>query len=325
MNKFDYSVLATPPTFREARKEVPVIPSHYKNVIYVFAIIAIMMSIYVVGISAYNIPHVIPILFSGYALFAFYNFWCYRKEIIDIASVQRFAKANDMTSFYNAKLDIPYPGSLFNEGHTQYITMAARTKEESDTIEVGNYRYVTGHGRSARTHNYTYALMKLDKRVPHIFIDSKSNNSWLQRNHAKDYASSQQLKFEGDFNDHFTVLVPDDYGRDATYILTPDILQALIQYGKDYDFELMDNTLVMFKHGQANLSDAKTLETILAKATQFAGEFRKQTRFYADERVAAGRVGTVAEGGQKLKTAFPWLLVGIAVYFVVSWLVRIFA
>lgn len=323
MNKFDYSILAVPVPYDEARNEVTEIPTHYKNIRIAFIAIAVIVAIQIVVLRAYEHWFIIPLLVVPYIGAGMYYYNRFRIDISRTAGLYRFAKANDMHAISSVDAD-QYPGALFNEGHTRRIVMALRTKDENEAVEVGNYRYVTGTGRNATTHNFTYMLIKLDKVVPHIFVDSKQNNSWWYREHASNFAKNQQLKFEGDFNTYFKVLVPDDYAKDALYIFTPDVLQSLLDYGKDYDFEFMGDTLIMFKRGQVNLADSHNLESMFSKAMLFASQFRKQTKLYRDERAAAGEVNTIATGGQRLRYAFPWLLVIFLTYFAVNAIIGIF-
>ncbi len=323
MKKFDYSILAVPVPYDQARREVREIPKQFKNAQIAFIGIGVLLVIQIIVMRAYEHLQIVPLILVPYALVGGYFYWKFRRDIQRIAGIHRFANANDMHAIASSSSD-QYPGTLFNDGHTREVVMALRTKDDKEPIEIGNYRFVTGHGRSARNHDFTYMLIKLDKVLPHIFIDSKSNNSFWNREHASDYSKSQQLQFEGDFNKYFKALVPDDYGRDANYIFTPDVLQALIQYGKEYDFELMGDTLVMFKRGQVNLADPKNLEVMFSKVTMFAAKFRKQTKLYTDDRVAAEATGTIAPEGQKLRSAFPWLLVGIFAYIIISIITRIF-
>ncbi len=323
MKKYDYSVIALPVPYDQARKEVTEIPKQFKNARIALVAIFVILLVQIIIMRAYENWYVIPIILVPYLTIAGYFYWKFRRDIQRIASIRRFANANDMYTIASSSSD-QYPGTLFNDGHTREVVMALRTKDDKEPIEIGNYRFVTGHGRGARNHDFTYMLIKLDKVLPHIFIDSKSNNSFWNREHASTYSKSQQLQFEGDFNKYFKALVPDDYGRDANYIFTPDVLQALIQYGKEYDFELMGDTLVMFKRGQVNLADPKNLEVMLSKVTMFATKFRKQTKLYTDDRVAAEATGTIAPEGQKLRSTFPWLIVGLFVYIVINIIIRNF-
>ncbi|MEO5690934.1 MAG: hypothetical protein ABIQ64_01990 [Candidatus Saccharimonadales bacterium] len=324
MKKFDYSVIAVPVPYDQARREVTEIPKQFKNARIAFIGIGVLLVVQIIVMRAYEHLQIIPLLLVPYALVAGYFYWKFRRDIQRIAGIYRFASANDMHAIASSSSD-QYPGTLFNDGHTREVVMALRTKDDKEPIEIGNYRFVTGHGRSARNHDFTYMLIKLDKVLPHIFIDSKSNNSFWNREHASDYAKSQHLQFEGDFNKYFKALVPEDYGRDANYIFTPDVLQALLQYGKEYDFELMGDTLIMFKRGQVNLADPKNLEVMLSKVTMFATKFRKQTKLYKDDRVVTEAMGTIAPEGKKLRSAFPWFLVLVLGYFAVSIFIRVFA
>lgn len=308
--------------FNQARKEVTYTPKLYKNASLAAVLIGIVVIVQVLISRLHENVGGLLIFISVFILMGGYFYRQYRLEISNIAMLQRFASANNAKLLLGASAE-SYSGALFHDGHTREIVMALEVSDD-EPMEIGNYRYVTGHGRSARTHTFTYIRIKLDVAVPHIFIDSTSNNHWWYREHASQFASNQELKFEGDFSDHFRVLVPDEYGRDATYILTPDVLQALLQFGKEFDFELVDNELCMFKRGQVNLADEMQLKTLFAKAGMFAKAFRKQTKRYTDERMAEQSVKAVAPGGQRLRTAIPWLLVALASYFIVSILIQTF-
>ena len=315
MKTFDYSTLSQPITYKEARAEVKEVPGRYKNAMFVIALLILIFGFNILLIGAVDNLFIIllPLLFvAGFAAFYYRRF---RKEVINLAQVQRFAKANDMITVANSGEFTGYPGSLFNDGHSRSIIMSVRTKEPKDMMEVGNYRYVIGSGKNSHEYFFTYMLIRLDRKVPHIYIDSKGNNSWGNRNHAGDFARSQKFELEGDFNKYFTVYAPSEYESDALYILTPDVMHSLVTYGQDFDFELIDDTLIMFKHGVVALGESNNLETLLSKAMEFAEEFRQQTKRYADDRVANAAANTVAVKGQRLKSGFPWVIVFIVAYF----------
>ena len=55
------------------------------------------------------------------------------------------------------------------------------------------------------------------------------------RNGMTEYAGT----LEGDFDRHFTLYAPDGYGRDALYLLTPDLMSRLIDSARAFDVSLL--------------------------------------------------------------------------------------
>ncbi len=50
-----------------------------------------------------------------------------------------------------------------------------------------------------------------------------------------------ELELEGDFGKHFELHVPAGYERDALYVLTPDVMQVLIDEAADRRVEIVDD------------------------------------------------------------------------------------
>lgn len=98
-------------------------------------------------------------------------------------------------------------------------------------LEVGRYEYTVGSGKQRRMYTWYYAGMRLPRRVPHLVLDSKSNDGTVMgkaliSNLPVVISSSQRISLEGDFDRYFTLYAPR-YDVDVRYVLTPDVMAAL--------------------------------------------------------------------------------------------------
>lgn len=211
-----------------------------------------------------------------------------------------FAVQNNLN--YVAKAPAPaYAGAIFGIGHSQKLLNAFGIPGESP-IELGNYRYVTGSGKSSQTHNYGYMRLKLPRRLPHMMLDAQSNNIFKFSNLPQTFTKDQRLSLEGDFNNYFTLYAPQKYERDALYVFTPDVMQALVDHASDYDVEIIDDNLFIYSSKHFNLMRPDTWKKLLFLASNLGPEFESQTDYYADERVGDREQNMIASGGRRLKT-----------------------
>ena len=75
------------------------------------------------------------------------------------------------------------------------------------------------------------------------------------------------------------------YGRDALYIFTPDVMAALIDFGRTYDIEIVDDYLLFYGTQQLTLDSQQQLESLLGVIEIVSKEIHDQSHRYADERV----------------------------------------
>lgn len=230
----------------------------------------------------------------------------------DTVRMKRFAQRNN--AVFRQNVTSPnLNGMIFDEGHTRYIEDSLSF---TNGIEVGNYTCVKGSGKNKVTYNYSYARVALNRNLPHMVLDAKSNN-FLGSNLPDRFDSSQRLELEGDFNNHFNVYVPGGYERDALYVFTPDVMQVLVDKGSRYDIEIVEDELFIFKTGKLTLSKKSELEGLMEIAESISTELRDQSKRYVDERVlqnpgvgvqninAAITKPVIASEGRRLKQQKP--------------------
>lgn len=204
-------------------------------------------------------------------------------------------------------------GLIFDVGHSRkYRGVLSYESDGKRTLEIGRYQYTVGSGKHQATYYWRYAAVRMARKLPHMVLDSTHNNAKLfgkalLSNLPTILPNSQRVSLEGDFNDHFTLYAPKEYNVDARYILTPDVMAALIDSSSEFDVEIVDD-VVFFYTPTTDKADSKVLGELFAVLDVVSRELYEQTDFYADDRVANARQNnTVATQGKRLKK---WKLPG---------------
>jgi hypothetical protein len=233
------------------------------------------------------------------------------------AALDGFARANSLT--FSPRSGGPsYPGSVFGLGSDR--TAGDRlTDHVGRYLDLGNYRYTTGSGKNRTTHDWGYLALRLDRRLPHMVLDSRSNNSLFGSNLPSSFDRDQILKLEGDFNEHFTLYCPAEYERDALYVFTPDLMALLIDEAGTLDVEIVDDWMLVYSPQPFRMADPATLQRLFRIVDTVGQKTLSQTDRYADERIGDRSVNLVAPAGTRLKKGVPVAAIVAFVVFGAFW------
>lgn len=149
----------------------------------------------------------------------------------------------------------------------------------AQSVEIGNILR-----DSRRSPEWHYITVTLPAPLPHLVLDAVSNNG-MQSDLPGGVSPEQRLSLEGDFDRWFRVYSPAQYGRDALYVLTPDVMVALIDTAAKFNVEIVDDTLVFFAPKSADFGAAATWESIDAVLNTVATRIVTSAQRYLDERV----------------------------------------
>lgn len=240
---------------------------------------------------------------------------------VERVQLRKFAADNSLQFIINAaQLDGSttvghvLPGALFDIGHSRVFSKGF---SRGDGTVVVNYQYTVGSGKNSRTYDWGVMRCKLPRKLPNVILDAKSNNSFFGSNLPNLYSGGQDLELEGDFNKYFRVLVPQGYGRDALYFLTPELMAHLVDYGKDYEFEIVDDYLYIYSKNSFTFNK-ETLPNIFQTIDYFAYQFSDNVKRYADERVPGAKISNVVSiQGARLKKRFAWAGLAVVILVVV--------
>ncbi len=231
----------------------------------------------------------------------------------------RFAAANGAT-FAHDQSNPSLPGLIFDEGDSRVLRESINF---SDGTVLGVHEYTTGSGKNRTTHRWGFVSVKLPRKLPNMVLDSEKNNFFgLISNLPDTFSKDQKLSLEGDFDTYFSLYAPQQYGTDALYIFTPDVMQAAIDHGGGYDMEVVDDTFYVYMQMGADLSKADTVKNLLDIASKVGGEIEHQGDYYADERVGDRALNLVAAPGQRLKGGFSWLIVVVIAFYAIGMLIQ---
>jgi len=237
--------------------------------------------------------------------------------------MDRFATANGLL-FSPRDADPAYPGMIFARGHSRFALDHIRSTT-GRFLDIGNYRYTTGSGKNAQTHNWGFMAFALDRKLPHMVLDSTANNGLFGSNLDVGFSRQQVLSLEGDFDRYFTLYCPQEYERDALYVFTPDLMALLIDEASPFDVEIIDDWMFVYSATRFPVADPAVFERLFRIIDTVGTKTLTQTDHYSDERVGDPTVNLVAPEGQRLKRGIrrsTIIVIGIlAAYWLVSFLI----
>lgn len=307
--KLDYTSLGLPVTSADvaAYKQVKS-QGAIKSTLWIFALFSVFACMIILplliqtigSLSSGNIEAIVPLgaLIVPFVLVVIIAVVYSRYNERRRAKLYRFALQNHLMFIENSTYT-SYKGMIFDEGYSRVIKQLLRF---SDGSEVGNYQYETGSGRSRATHTYGYVKIPLTRNLPHMVLDGKANNLFgIITGMSDSFDRSQKLSLEGDFDKYFTLYAPKEYERDALYVFTPDVMQILIEEGKRYDMEIVDNELFVYSNALFDLVSETQLSSLVKIIETIGSEIRSQSTRYADEKVQSSKENNiVAEKGRRL-------------------------
>lgn len=307
----DYSALTLPvtkadiDTYKRSYNKKPFLPKSLMILLATaFIMAAILMLLVVVrSLGSTNFGPFIAVV----GIMAFIAERSRRRLLARNAMLYKFATSNNLSLRKDVSNPM-YAGMIFDNGHSRRIDEALLF---SGGTEIGNYIYVTGSGKNQRTYTWGYAKVKLARKLPHMVLDAKGNNFWKFSNLSDIFDRSQVLALEGDFNNYFTLYAPKQYERDAFYVFTPDVMAAMVDHGREYDIEIVDDELFIYGSKHFKLDQPQFYEHMLAIINAIGSKLLDQTDYYADERIGNRTANIVAPEGQRLKSGFNWMIVVI--------------
>lgn len=230
----------------------------------------------------------------------------------------RFALANKLV-YSPSSPDPHYPGSIFGQGHSRKTLDHLRSATDR-FLDMGNYQYVTGSGKNSTTHSWGFLALHLDRRLPHMVLDSTANNGWFGSNLPSAFKKDQVLALEGDFNTHFTLYCPKEYERDALYVFTPDLMALLIDEAAPFDVEIVDDWMFVYSSKKFDPTSPALYQRLFRIIDTVGAKTLAQTDRYVDERIGSFAANMVAPKGQRLAKGVPVAAIVFSIVFGLIWL-----
>lgn len=197
---------------------------------------------------------------------------------------------------------------------TRFALWRATSGWEPDLqIAVARYRGGKSDPKGPRI-AFRFLQLRLPRTLPHLLLDSRSNGRIRGT-----LSGSQRISLEGDFDRWFVAHAPGGYERDALEILTPDVMAGLIDYGRHWDIEVVDDLLIVVSNRFRRGSDRDETTALLRFSETVAEAFAHQTRTYSDPRADRPRTEVAPPGRRLRRVPAVWATaIGLAV--LVVWL-----
>lgn len=188
---------------------------------------------------------------------------------------QNFGTANNwrvgIATMPEATVEGLIPPSLLGRGHSEELSPFVEAKPGNHTFEVFMYKFSTGSGKSEKDHYCTIAHVSLEKPFPHLILDSKSNKTLLERGDA-----TQRVKLEGDFDSYFTLFIQKGRQIDALSVITPDVMQTLIDMNSHQEIEVSDKHLFFISNN--DLRNSASVKALFEAANALTDEIVHKAR-----------------------------------------------
>ena len=135
-----------------------------------------------------------------------------------------------------------------------------------------------------RARGWRYLAVKLPAPLPHLILDAAPHDG-LDGDLPQGVDQGQRFSLEGDFDRWFRVYTPAGYGKDALYVLTPDVMADLLDHARGFNVEILDDTIVFFTEPAADYSQAEAWERVDALLTTVVARIATSAGRYLDVRV----------------------------------------
>jgi hypothetical protein len=188
-------------------------------------------------------------------------------------AIEKFVKSNGFLPLNDMRSTAELPQVLVGSGITCSVndgfSVPLGTGSQQDFLDVFECMGTDGT-KNRNPDRYTVAAFQSANELPHIFLDAKENGI------SHSYTDQQKISLEGNFNQYFDLFAPGMANIEARQILTPQVMQMLIDSGANYDIEINGRVVTVFSPGQ--LIAKNTLPALIT----FAQSLQKEL---ADEQV----------------------------------------
>lgn len=170
-------------------------------------------------------------------------------------------------------------------------------------IEFGNLAY-----RKRRAGQWRYLAVTLRVPLPHLILDSTETNGVL-RNLPVHVTSRQRLSLEGDFDRWFRLYVPMGYERDALFVISPEVMAALVDHAHRYSIEILGDTVIFFAPETFSFAEEGSWLSVEALLSGAVPPLVASGSRYRDERIPEQNISRTVASVRALieNPGVPWV------------------
>lgn len=184
-------------------------------------------------------------LFLYGVLLPLFLYASYRASRYQAESMRRFADACGFEYASYSDLDDSYASMLFKKGHSRAIANVVSGEYGATAFELFHFQYTTGSGKNSQSHFYTVCCFDFSGPLPDLILEE--NRFFEGEALADTYHKS--LTLDAGFAKRFNLYVAEDLEIEALEILTPEVMEFLIDRGSAYSIEMRDKRMYVIENG----------------------------------------------------------------------------
>lgn len=161
-----------------------------------------------------------------------------------------FARANQF-DYQKGSAGLGQTGFIFSIGHSQFYKDVVSGTYQKLPLLLFMFHYTIGYGRNSHTYDRAVMAINFNTLLPAFVLRRHRKFQLLEeeRESLKSYNYTEKINLEGDFADHFQVYIRPGTQVDVLTILTPDVMQILVNLDK-YEIEMTsDGSFCVYCHG----------------------------------------------------------------------------
>lgn len=217
-----------------------------------------------------------------------------RAKVVKGKQISQFASANNMSysmgisAAFNTRMKGMFANSnsIENAVVTEVLHSTADPFSELGNIQFSIVRADLGLHREIDTiHTWGFAKVTLPNSLPHIILDSLTNDMFGLGSLPGSLDKKQRLSLEGELDTKFALYAPLDYATDAYYIFPPSVLIQFTNLSQPYDIEIIEDAMYIYRHNKFDLGNPQDIQEatwiaatlkqiILTKAKKYNDTFK---------------------------------------------------
>ncbi len=164
----------------------------------------------------------------------------YFKSRSEDAFIKNFAEKNKYSYQAHAENLFETATTYLKIGHGQYIDNIISGTHGGFPLRIFTYHTTVGENKNAETIRFTVFELEFVGSTLNILIDARKHP------YPKSLLDHQKLQLEGNFNDHFDLYISKGFHLETLQILTPDIMEILLDTSKHFSLEFIHNKLYIY-------------------------------------------------------------------------------
>jgi hypothetical protein len=173
--------------------------------------------------------------------------WSIARKLVHLEFMRQFAEKNGFSYEAGGALE-SVTGDLFGRGHSRQIIGVASGIRAGLPLRFFLYTYTIGSGKHRQTECFTVAEVTFDGSVPSLILDNKDD--WRIEGNPIG-GKYRTISTGNSFDDRFILRIAEGHEIEALEVLTPEVMEEIVERGRDRSFEFVGHKLYVWKEGYA--------------------------------------------------------------------------